>query len=547
MNFHIMKIPDLLAATDPEGFQDAALFMLGLYLCLLLVLGVLGFIKSHNTEEDYYLAGRSQGWIVSALTIMATFFSSFAFLGQPGLVYKEGAAFALFALNVPVAAMVVYIVGRRVSAAGRLKGYVTPGDMICAHYGNSAFLRILVALVGFLYAVPYVVIQLDAGGLVSKTTFPQYENSFLYGTYALAAVTVIYIMIGGMRSVAWTDVIQGTLLIGGMLLAGIAAIVALGGISDFFDKVNKLPAEMLSLPGRSGSWPATKMMTVCFFAAVGSMIQPAQWMRYYAARSRQDLRRSALLLGIVLAGCSLFGVMLIGLGGEVLYPAVTGDGSLEPHPAVGSSFDQILVVVLKNQVPEVLGGGIGVALAALVCVAIMAASMSTADSNLHAMSAVFTRDIYARILRPSSSDSERTWMGRLVILTATGVAVILIRYKDGNPDFEPIKLIAEMGLLAIAFSTQLLPITIDMLFLKRGNLAGALSGLLAGLAVVFFFTPFFSTFVKGTTEGDATISFIKDIGRSVDTGAFALLANVAVFALVSLITTNSAETGSKQA
>ena len=79
MNFHIMKLPSLLAATDPEGFQDAALFMLGLYLCLLLVLGALGFIKSRNTEEDYYLAGRNQGWIVSALTIMATFFSSFAF------------------------------------------------------------------------------------------------------------------------------------------------------------------------------------------------------------------------------------------------------------------------------------------------------------------------------------------------------------------------------------------------------------------------------------------------------------------------------------
>ena len=310
--------PGLLAATDPGAFQDAALVMLCLYLCLLLVLGFLGWRRSRNTEEDYYLAGRNQGWIVSALTIMATFFSSFAFLGQPGLVYKEGAAFALFALNVPVAAMVVYLIGCKISAAGRRHGYITPGDMICAHYGDSVLLRVLVALVGFLYAVPYVVIQLDAGGLVSATTFPGSEGAFLYGIYALAGVTVIYIMIGGMRSVAWTDVIQGIMLIGGMLLAGVAAIAALGGISDFLDKINRLPVEMLSLPGRTGDWPATKMMTVCFFAAAGSMIQPAQWMRYYAARSRKDLRRSALLLGIVLAGCSLFGVMLIGLGGEVL-------------------------------------------------------------------------------------------------------------------------------------------------------------------------------------------------------------------------------------
>ena len=130
MSFQFMKIPAPLAAADPEGFQDAALVMLGLYLCLLLALGVLGFIKSRNTEEDYYLAGRSQGWVVSALTIMATFFSSFAFLGQPGLVYKEGAAFSLFALTVPVAALVVYLVGSRISAAGRPRGFITPGDIV---------------------------------------------------------------------------------------------------------------------------------------------------------------------------------------------------------------------------------------------------------------------------------------------------------------------------------------------------------------------------------------------------------------------------------
>ena len=539
-----ITLPGLLAVADTSAFQNAALVMLCLYLCMLLVLGFLGWKQSRNTEEDYYLAGRNQGWIVSALTIMATFFSSFAFLGQPGLVYKEGAAFSLFALNVPVAALVVYLIGSRISAAGRRHGYITPGDMICAHYGNSVLLRVLVALVGFLYAVPYVVIQLDAGGLVSATTFPDSEGAFLNGTYALAGVTVIYIMIGGMRSVAWTDVIQGIMLIGGMLLAGVAAIAALGGISDFLDKINKLPAEMLSLPGRSGGWPATKMMTVCFFAAAGSMIQPAQWMRYYAARSKKDLRQSALLLGIVLAGCSLFGVMLIGLGGEVLYPAMTEGGTLAPHPDVGESFDQILVVVLKNHVPNVFGGGIGILLAALVCVAIMAASMSTADSNLHAMSAVFTRDIYAR-LKPASGDSERTWVGRSIILAAAFLAVILIRVKVNNPDFEPIKLIAEMGLLAIAFSSQLLPITIDMLFLRRGNRTGAICGLLAGLAVVFFFTPFFSMAAKGTVSGDVTIAFIQDINESIDTGAFALLANVSVFALVSRLT-NPSEKGKKE-
>ena len=119
------------------------------------------------------------------------------------------------------------------------------------------------------------------------------------------------------------------------------------------------------------------------------------------------------------------------------------------------------------------------------------------------------------------------------------LAVILIRVKANNEDFEPFKLIADMGLLAIAFSTQLLPITVDMLFLRRGNGKGAICGLLAGLAVVFFFTPFFSMAIRGTPGGEDAISFIKDIKRSVDIGACALVANLAVFALVSRVTRSS--------
>ena len=77
------------------------------YLIFLLVIGIWGLRKSRASEEDYYLAGRGQGWLVSSLTIMATFFSSAAMLGAPGMVYKEGVVFALFALNVPLSGIVI--------------------------------------------------------------------------------------------------------------------------------------------------------------------------------------------------------------------------------------------------------------------------------------------------------------------------------------------------------------------------------------------------------------------------------------------------------
>ena len=121
---------------------------------MLLVFGIVGYRRSKDDETDYYLAGRSQGWVVSALTIMATFFSSFALLGAPGMVYRDGAVFALFSLNVPVAGAAVYIVGSRIRRSGQARGFVTPADMIADHYQSPVGMRLLVALIGVLYAVP---------------------------------------------------------------------------------------------------------------------------------------------------------------------------------------------------------------------------------------------------------------------------------------------------------------------------------------------------------------------------------------------------------
>jgi len=533
-------LPRILAAgAGVAGASDAfgaiALAVLVVYLVALLGLGWLGYKRSSAGEEDYYLAGRSQGWIVNSLTILATFFSAFALLGAPGIVYRDGAVFALFALNVPLGAVVVYVIGTRIRRIGCARGHVTPGDLVSDYYDDSHALRILVALVGVLYAIPYVLIQMNAGGIVTKAMFPERENAFELGSTTLAVVTMVYVMVGGMRSVAWTDVIQGSLLIGGMLLAGFAAVVALGGAGGFLDAVAQLPPEALSAPGATGAYPPEKMFTSVVFASIGSMVQPAQWMRYYAARSTNTLRRSALVFGTVLPFCFLFGVMLVGLGGRALYPPSVEDGALLPHATVGSDFDSILVVVLREHLPQALGT-LGVFFAALICVAVMAASMSTADSNLHALSAVFTRDVYDRYLRPGAGERERAWVGRAVIVVSTLAAILLVTIQSESTAFSPYAMIVQMGFLAIAFSSQLLPIVVDVLFLRRGTRAGALAGLVTGVATLLAFTPFFGMAAAGTTTGERVLSLVEDVRRNVDLGAFALVGNVVVFVAVSRVT-----------
>ena len=517
--------------------------VLAVYLVTLLGLGWLGYRQSQIGEEDYYLAGRRQGWVITSLTIMATFFSSFALLGAPGMVYREGVVFALVSLNVPVAGYCVYLLGSRIWEAGRAHGYVTPADMICDYYGSRVALRLLVVLVGILFTIPYVMMQLKAGGELTAVMFDSYSGAFGLGAVVLAGITTLYIMIGGMRSVAWTDALQCLLLVSGMLLSGVALVSFFGGLSAFAQAISQLPESSLTVPGNTGFWSIPTLFTVSLLMPIGGIIQPAQWMRFYAARDLETLRRSALVFVILLTGCFLLGIMLVGLGGQVLYPLeLDGSGGIRPHPDV-ESYDQILVAVIQRTLPELLGPALGIVFASMMMVAIMAAAMSTADSSLHALSALMTRDVYDRFVRPEAGERERVWVGRLVILGATAVALALVLAgrEEGSSLAGIMEMIVGLGLFAAAFSIQLLPVTLDVLYLHRGTSAGAVAGLVTGLVVAFCFTSLFASLASAEAGSliEPILLGLLDLVNSckawvpLHATAWGLIPNVLVFALVS--------------
>lgn len=494
-----------------------------LYLLVLVGIGLVGFLRSRLTEEDYYLAGRSQGLVPTALTIMATMFSAAAILGLPGAAYKDGVAFLFFALNLPLTGCVVYVLGSRIRKLGAEHGYVTPADLVADHYGGSHFVRLMVALCGFLFVVPYIVMQIKGGGYLAKTVFATEGNAqevFDTGALLMTVVTVGYVLLGGMRSVAWTDVVQGTLMLVGIFITCIATVSAMGGISGYLEKVSALPPEALSVPGVSNNYPPFKLMTLALFAGAASLVQPGQWIRFYAARSRATLRRSALVFSVVLP-LALMASMLVGLGGRALYPPEVANGEVTAHATIESN-DRVVLQLMEDHIPELLGG-FGVVVLSLITVGVVAATMSTADSNLHALAAVITRDVYDRFVRPQASERERAWVGRAVIVVVALLALWLVHHGNADPDFKPVKMIADLMFVAMAFSAQLLPATVDVLWLKRGSAAGAAWGMTAGLATVFCFTPFVAW-----EAGD-------EISKNLDVGFVGLVVNVAVFAAVTLL------------
>ena len=505
---------NLIAATD---LGILPYFVLGAYLIMLLGLGFAGLIKSRaaqDAEADYYLAGRGQGLLVTSLTIMATYFSGFAILTFPGWVYSDGIAPMLFALNLPVAAAGIYLLGNRIRKLGQEHGHITPADLISHHYGDSRMLRFLVALVGALYVIPYVVIQIKAGGILAQGLFQNVDHLTLLGwkvsiedtgVAVLSLVTMLYVLIGGMRSVAWTDVIQGLLLLSAMLLSGIAIIYALGGVSGYFAAVSKLNGELLTMPPPGERFNTWSALSFCCFASLASIVQPAQWMRFYSARSGDTLRKTAIVFSTVLPICFLLGVFLVGLGGRALFPMI--DGAL---PEGMSKPDDIVIHVISQQFPEIFGS-LGLFLIAIILVAVMA------------------RDLY-QPLRPESSQNERAWIGRAVIILAT-IAAAGLTYWGAQGTL--LKTITTFFFMAMAFSAQLLPLTVDILYLKKGSRQGAIAGLAAGILTVFLFPPLGSLFLG---EENILTLLTADLKTLLDVGFCGIVVNVTVFALVSATT-----------
>jgi SSS family solute:Na+ symporter len=176
-------------------------------------------------------------------------------------------------------------------------------------------------------------------------------------------------------------------------------------------------------------------------------------------------------------------------------------------------------------------------------IAIIAASMSTADSNLHALSAVFTRDIYDQFIDPKASEKRRVAVGRLVIVAATVISLLIVIGGRGNvtsSKYGLLNMIANLGFLAIAFSAQLLPLTIDMLFLRRGTRTGAAVGLAAGLFGVCLFGPPLPMLVDLLGSPAPLSNLASGIDQiesrfNVDPSVWGLLFNVPVFVVLSLL------------
>lgn len=433
--------------------MDAAgLILFSSYLLILLGLGIYSHIKSKRTTEDYFLASRSIGPLVLFFSLAATNFSAFTFFGFAGASYKIGFAYyGIMAFGTGFMAISFYFIGKKIWKLGKEKGYITPPELIGDRMGSPS-LRFLFMAVMVVFTIPYLATQAVGGGIaLTQLTggFITYEA----GAVIITLIILVYVLFGGMRGDAYTDVLQGVVMVITVLSAVGIVSWGLGGFTFANTQISERFPELLGRPGGGGFFTVKVWISFMLLWTLADPMFPQLWTRFYAARDEKAIRTSMILYPLITAALFL-GPVLIGVWGNLAFPGLTGS---EP--------DNIMPLMVGKYAPAWMAGAI--------MVGAFAALMSTADSQLLVLSSMLTRDVYGAWIRRGSSDREQYIAGKVFVvgLAMSGLAIALFRVEA---IFDILTKTTFTG-LAVLF-----PTTIAALYWKRATKWGCISSITLG-------------------------------------------------------------------
>ena len=460
------------------------------YLLLTIVLGTVANRRLQPNLEDFLLYGRKAGFVVLYLTVVATFHSAFAFLGSSGFFYTHGIGFWDAGSWTILVGAVTYVLGSRVWALGKRFGYFTPADMLADFY-ESEIVRVVVAMVSVFFTIFYIQVQEQGLGYILSAASGD-RISVELGTLILLVVAAVYLIVGGLRAVYWTDVLQGAWMYVAVWAGALLLSYELfGGPLELWQRVAVERPELLTVPGPEGFFTPGMWIGFMVLFSFGVIFQPHIMIRYNTAASAGIIKWLGATTPIFLMTLYI-PAALVGLGGALAMPDI-------------EIADRIFPEMLFNYAPAWLTG--------IILAGATAAAMSTLDSILHSNMTVLTRDVYQRYVAPSAEPSHYIFAGRLIVV---GLLVIGYLLSVSTSQFLVV-LVALSG----AGALQLMPAILGVCFPTRYlfTRTGILVGLAIGVATLYV----------------TLLAFPHPLGMH--GGLWALLANTITTVAVSGVTT----------
>lgn len=421
-----------------------------LYLVVLAGLALWSRSETHSMSGHFIAGKKLPPWVV-AFSTNATGESGWLLLGLTGMGYAVGAqAFWVVAGEVIGIALAWAMLSRRIKRLADETDSITVPDVLAARFNDRAHVLRKISLLIILVMVgAYVAAQMVATGKAfDGFTDLDYSTGVLVG----AAVIILYTLVGGYKAVAWTDLVQGVLMLAGLIIVPLIAIDAAGGWAMVVDNLASQDPGLLTAWGPAGKSTAA-LIGILSFLAVGLpfMGVPQLMVRFMSARSEQSLV-PAMAISVVVILLFDVGAVLTGMAGRALFPGLDDPESILP-------------VISTTLLHPVLGG--------IMMVVVLAAIMSTVDSLLILASSAVVRDYWQQILGSKLSDRALAHRGKLLTVVIGIIGIVFALHQ--TPVIFWFVLFAWSGLGA-AFG----PVLLCALWYPGTNLQGAIAGMLGG-------------------------------------------------------------------
>ena len=443
------------------------------YFVVVLAIGVYFYFKGKKKvegEKDYFLGGRNMGGFVAALSAGASDMSAWVLMGLPGAICMLGVGQIWIPIGLVIGTICAWIF-----VAPKLRRYAIKADdsITIPQFLSNRFkaksntLRITCAVIFVIAYCIYSASSITACGELFNTVTGGIINK-TWGMIISAVIVIVYTLLGGFNAVCWTDFFQGLLMLAALMVLPIIALFVMNG-GDFVALGTVVTPENYYNILASGSfnWESIAVILSGLGWGLGYFGMPHILVRYISIKNEKEMRRSQIVGSSWTTIICIMSAIVALVAHEYFGNVVTDDNQT-----------LVFVMLARSLVPGLLAG--------ILISAIIAASMSTADSQLLASSSAFASDIYKAQIKKDATDKQMLVVGRIVVCVVSIIALV-IALMPGTGGI--------MGLVSNAwsiFGSSFGPAIILSLYFRKFNYKGAVAGIITGFAVSVLWLIFLS-------------------------------------------------------
>ncbi|MCW8955177.1 MAG: sodium/proline symporter PutP [Sulfurimonas sp.] len=428
-----------------------------IYMLGMIAIGLYFYFKTDNLS-DYVLGGRGLGPGVTALSAGASDMSGWLLLGLPGMIYSDGLVASWIAIGLIIGAFINW---HYIAKPLRVYTHFLNDSITIPDYFSNRFeddkniIRVVTAVVILLFYTLYTSSGLVGGAKLFEATFNlDYSTALIVGSF----IIVSYTFLGGYNAVSWTDFIQGILMMLALVITPIVVIYEIGGWSESIRIIEQTDITKLDFLSGSSIIGVISLLTW----GLGYFGQPHILVRFMSIANKDEMNR-AKTIGMTWMTLSILGSLSVGFFG---YAYVIANGiDLQDSEKIFITLSQLLFN------PWIAG---------FLLAAILAAIMSTIDSQLLVSSSVLTRDIYHAILHKRATNRELVWVGRSTVI----IIALIAWYISTDSNSSVLKLVSYAW---AGFGAAFGPLIILSLYNKNITKIGAIAGMIVGSITVIVY------------------------------------------------------------